>query len=45
MPLFPLLVAFQNASVPMPFGATAPIPVMTERRSRSGSEVITPTPP
>src|SRR5260370_42232856 len=32
MPEIPLWVAYQNASLPIPLGATTPRPVMTTRR-------------
>ena len=36
MPFSPACVAFHQASVPMPVGATTPTPVMTTRRSADG---------
>ena len=36
MPFSPACVAFHQASVPMPLGATTPMPVTTTRRSADG---------
>ena len=43
MPLLPALVAFHQASLPMPFGATTPIPVSSARRDGLGMVVSSAT--
>src|SRR6202521_3277185 len=42
MPETPLLVAYQNASLPRPLGATTPRPVITTRRCGDGAMVFLP---